>query len=85
MLVLCVHVQVSAIFDALPASIYDVSLDLLGCVDSKGCCSREGGTSEGDCDDDGIEEFNLLAELGHQQHIASGCQRCAPHYHSQGD
>lgn len=82
---LCVHLQVSEISDSLPASIYDFGVDLLSCVDSQGCGSGEGGSSEGDCEDDGIEEFHLLAELGHQQHIASRRQRRAPHYYSQGD
>ncbi len=55
------------------------------CVDSQGSGSGEGGASEGDCENDGIEELHLLAELGHQQHVAPRCQRRTPHCHSQGD
>lgn len=62
--------QVPAVSDALPASLHDLGLDFLRSAHCQGRGSGEGGASEGDREDDGIEELHLLAELGGQQHAA---------------
>lgn len=77
--------QVPHDFCALHALILDSSLDVLGGHDRQGHRGREGGQAQGDSEDHGPEERNLLAELGSVLHNAAGHQLCPRLRRPEGD
>lgn len=77
--------QVSALAGQLHSPLLDPGVDLLRGHVCQGHCAGEGGSSEGDSQDDGPAGRHLLAELVHYQPHTTRHQFYASRPHPQGD